>query len=80
MKQMASYIDNLQLPQVFNTLQCAVATWKKVGQIFMQAESIQPGGKRCAAITAQCFNLQWRGRHMQGRKYCNFLFWEKDLK
>lgn len=32
---MASYIDDLQLPQVFNTLQCAVAAWKEVGQIFM---------------------------------------------
>lgn len=55
---MASYIDDLQFPQVLNTLQCAVAAGKKVGQIFMQTKAIQPSGKRCAAITPQCFYLR----------------------
>lgn len=60
---MVSYIDNLQLPQVLYTLQCSVTTWQKVGQIFMQAKAVQPGGKGCAAITAQCLHLHWRERH-----------------
>lgn len=62
---MVSYIDNLQLPQVLHTLQCSVTTWQKVGQIFMQAEAVQPGGEGCAAITAQCLHLHWRERHVK---------------
>lgn len=62
---MVSYIDNLQLPQVLYTLQCSVTTWQKVGQIFMQAKAVQPGGKGCAAITAQCLYLHWRERHVK---------------
>lgn len=52
-----SYIDNLQLPQVFDTLQCAVSICEEIGQIFMETQSIQPGSKRGAAITAQRFHL-----------------------
>lgn len=62
---MASYINDFQLPQVLNTLQCAVAAWKEVGQIFVQAKAVQPRGERCTAITAQCFYLQSEERHKQ---------------
>lgn len=54
---MASYVDDLQLPQVLHTLQSAVATWQEVGQIFMQAKAVKPRGEGCAAITAQCLHL-----------------------
>lgn len=58
----SSYIDKLQLPQVLNTLQCAIAIGQKVGQVLVQAEAIQPRGERSASITAQCFHLQPGGR------------------
>ena len=55
-----SYVDDLQLPQVLHALQRAVAAGQEVGQVLVQAEAVQPGGQRCAAIAAQSFHLQRR--------------------
>lgn len=58
MEACGSYIDNLQLPQVLHTVQSAVAAGEEVWQVFVQAEAVQPGDKRGAAITAQRFHLR----------------------
>lgn len=59
-----SYVNDLQLPQILHTLQSPVTVCKKVGQIFVQAEAVQPRGERCAAITAQRFYLQIKKKPM----------------
>lgn len=53
-----TYIDNLQLPQVSDAVQSAVAAGQEVLQVLMQAQILQPGGQGVAAVTAQRFHLQ----------------------
>lgn len=53
-----THIDNFQFPQVLDTVQIAIATGQEVLQVLLQAQDVQPGGQRTAAITAQSLHLQ----------------------
>lgn len=53
-----THIDDLQLPQVFDTVQSAVAAGQEVVQVLVQTHVLQPGGDGAAAVTAQSFHLQ----------------------
>lgn len=52
-----AHIDDLQLPQVFHTLQCPVAAGQEVVQVFLKTQEIQPRSQRRAAVTAQRLHL-----------------------
>lgn len=58
---MVTHIHNLQLPQVLDTVQCAVAAGQEVVQVLVEAQILQPGGQGTAAITAQSLYL-WEKR------------------
>lgn len=52
-----THVDNLQLPKVLDTVQRAVAAGQEVGQVLVEADVLQPGGQRGAAVTTQSLHL-----------------------
>ena len=84
-----THIDNLQLPQGLDTLQCPVPAGQEVVQVLLQTQAVQPGGQGRAAVTAQRLHLQGHGRsvgrtmrtgHVLGpvlkHKWCDvMIFW-----
>ena len=53
-----AHIDNLQLPQVLDAVEGAVAAGQEVVQVLLQAQRVQPGRERRAAVAAQRLHLQ----------------------